>query len=109
MIASAPRRSLSPCQISSASPTLPAASSASRSSHEPGNWRTPNFTGRSTAAVEELHLVVLDERVRQELPAHRLELRRGLDVELHEAPDVHVGSAGQARGGKRALERHALR
>src|SRR5437763_9846837 len=43
-MASAPRRSRSPCQISSASPTLRAASSASTSSQEPGNLSTPNFT-----------------------------------------------------------------
>src|SRR4051794_39321232 len=42
--ASTPLRSGSACHRSSASPTRAAADRASRSSHDPGNWTTPNFT-----------------------------------------------------------------
>src|SRR6476646_8284795 len=108
MIASAPRRSRSPCQMSSASATLRAASTASKSSHEPGNWRTPNFTSCSGAA-QQLDLVVLDEGVREQLLAHRLELRGVLDVELDESPDVDVGGAVEAEGRQRPLDGDALR
>ena len=100
MIASAPRRSASACQSSSASPTRRAAASASRSSHEPGNWTTPNFT---------LDLVVLDQRVRQQPLAHLADPRGVFDVELHQPPDVHVAHALEAQRGQGALDGLALR
>src|SRR3954447_8497940 len=102
MIASAPCRSRSRCQISSASPTIRAASSASTSSQEPGNCSTPNL-------ADNLDLVVLDERIGQELLAQRLELPLLGDVQLDEAPDVYVLDALEAERRERPLDRDALR
>ena len=50
----------------------------------------------SAAAVEQLDLVVLDERVGEQLLAHRLELGGVLDVELDQPADVHVGDAARS-------------
>ena len=80
-----------------------AAFSASTSSQEPGNWMTPNFT----SGAEDL--VVLDERVRQQLLAHRRQLRGVLHVELDQPADVHVAHALEAERRQRALDGLALR
>ena len=57
----------------------------------PGNCRTPNLHQRSgEGTVEELDLVVLDERVGEQALAHRVQLRRVLHVELDQPPDVDV-------------------
>ena len=66
---------------------------------------TPNFT-RVSARDD---LVVLDERVGQQPPAHVVELRGVLDVELDQPPDVDVGHAREAERRQRALDRDALR
>src|SRR5918999_5369627 len=99
MTASDPRRSGSACHSSSAPPTRRAAASASRSSHEPGNWTIPNFTSglppqgvrpcvlRRLIGVRPLYFEVLDERVGQQPLAHLGDPRRVLDVELDQPPD----------------------
>src|SRR6266545_1119630 len=123
--ASTPLRARSACHRISASPTRSQASSASRSSHEPGKRTTPNFTwapkrhlrGSSGPAVipngafgaADLDLVVLDQRVRQQPLAHLAEPRRVLDVELDEPADVHVGDALEAERRQRALDGLTLR
>ena len=71
---------------------------------EPGNWRTPNFICASAARRRGADLVVLDERVGEQLLAHRLELGRVLDVELDQPPDVHVRHAREAERRQRALD-----
>ena len=63
----------------------------------------------AAVAVEQLDLIVLDERVGEQLLAHGLELRGVLDIELHEASDVDVAHAGEAECRQRALDGHALR
>ena len=64
---------------------------------------TPNFT-----SVPD-DLVVLDQRVRQQLLAHRRQLPGILDVELDEPPDVHVAHAVEPERRQRPLDRLALR
>src|SRR3954471_17913410 len=102
---SAPCRSRSWCQSSSASPKRRHASRASTSSQLPGKRRTPNFTSRRR---EQLDLVVLDERIGEQLVAHPLELRGILDVELDDPADVNVARAAEAERRQRALDRLAL-
>ena len=110
MTASAPCRSRSACHTSSASPTRPAACAASRSSQEPGNWMTANFTScASGGRVQQLDLVVLDQRVGEELLAHRAELLGVGHVELDQAPDVDVGGAGEPERRQGALDGRTLR
>src|SRR3954453_15567334 len=127
MTASAPRRSRSAYHRISASPTRWAASSASTSSHEPGKRTTPNLKGLPPQGIQpcvligttgirpvetgllQLDLVVLDQRVRQQLLAHLVELGYVLHVQLHEAPDVDMTHALEAQGGKRPLDGLALR
>src|SRR5260370_32219625 len=95
MIASAPWRSRSRCQISSASPTRRAASSASTSSQEPGNCRTAKRirdTRTRRGSTQHLDLVVLHEGIRPELLAEGLELGLLGDVELDET--AHMGLLG---------------
>ena len=54
-------------------------------------------------------LVVLDERVGEQLLAHRRELRRVLDVELDQPPDVDVADAAEPERRQRPLDGLALR
>src|SRR4051794_3077638 len=115
---SAPCRSRSWCQRSSASPKRLHASSASTSSQLPGKRRTPNFIRRvppstaggakteqpkdaspkacasksraedagmrrfaaSSGVLEQLHFVVLDQRIGEQLLAQAVELRGVLHV-----------------------------
>src|SRR3954462_13134051 len=65
---------------------------------------------RTTFGLRPLEdLVVLDQRVGQQLLAHRVELRLVLDVELHQPPDVDVLHTAEPERGQRALDRDALR
>src|SRR4051812_14586729 len=109
MTASTPCRSGSACHRSTASPTRDAASWASTSSHDPGKRTTPAFIGplRPSTGPPVQDLVVLDERIRQQTPAHRVQGRRVVDVELDQTPDVHVGDAAESEGGQGALDRDA--
>src|SRR3954447_25806345 len=84
-------RSVSSCQTSRASPTRWQADSASRSSQEPGNWRTP-ITGASACApvrgrvLAGDDLEVLDQRVGQQLLAQVGERVQVVGLKLDEAP-----------------------
>ncbi len=111
-----PCRSRSPCHSSSASPTRRAACSASTSSQRAGELKDAELHRAVgsvrrliVSAVEQLDLVVLDQRVREQLLAHRLQLRRVLHVELDQAADVHVRHAREAERRQRALDGLALR
>ncbi len=59
--------------------------------------------------IDELDLIVLDQRVREQLLAHRLELGGILHVQLHEPADVDVLDAAETERGERALHGDALR
>src|SRR5215210_6502502 len=126
--ASTPRRSASRCHSTTASPTRPAACSASTSSQLPGKRTTPSFTAGGPPPTRspprgiqprvlmesiglrplDIDLVVLDQRVREQHAAHRVELAGVLDVELDEPPDVHVAHAAEAERGQRPLDRDPL-
>jgi hypothetical protein len=54
--------------------------------------------------VENLHLVVLDQRVGQQALAHLRHLRGILHVELDQPADVDVRDAVEAERGERALD-----
>src|ERR1700712_2373191 len=107
MTASTPWRPASPCHSSCADALgmRSQARTASTSSHEPGKRMTPKRT--SGGGFEDL--VILDQRVREQLLAHRRELAGVLDVELDEAADVDVGDALEAQRRQRPLDGHALR
>src|SRR5437763_4378833 len=121
-----------------ASPTRSQASCASTSSQVPGKRRTPNFIwtadNRRSSASSGLalapprlrpcfldllgsrpsrsrgqDLVVLDQRVREQLLAHLRQPSRVVDVELDQAPDVHVRHALEAQRRQRPLDRLTLR
>src|SRR6185312_2266877 len=103
-IASTPCRSRSPCHRITASPTRSHASCASTSSHVPGKRRTPN---RTASGLDDL--VILDQRVREQLLAHRRKLREVGDVQLDQPPDVDVPHALEAERRQRPLDRLSLR
>src|SRR5258708_26641647 len=112
MIASGPWRSRSRCQISSASPTRRAASSASTSSQEPGNCRTAKRIRNARTrrgSTEHLDLVVLHQGIREQLLAEGLELGLLGDVELDETANMDVLDALEAECRQRSLDGHALR
>src|SRR6185437_8890167 len=69
----------------------------------------PDADRTTKLLADNLDLVVLDQGIRQELLAQRLELALLRHVELHEAPDVDVLHACEAEGGERPLDRHPLR
>ena len=69
----------------------------------------PDPRSELVIGIRPLYLVVLDQRVREQLLAHRRQLRRILHVELDEPPDVDVAHAVEAERGQRALDRLALR
>ena len=99
--ASTPRRSASPCQSSSA------VADATRRQQ-----RVDLVAGARKPDDAELHaldLVVLDQRIGEQLLAHRRDLGRVLDVELDQPPDVDVRDALEAQRGQRALDGLALR
>src|SRR4051812_43696483 len=103
-IASRSPSSRSSCQTRRASPASEQAPSASRSSHEPGNWMTP----QRVTSVDFLDLVVLDKRVRKQLLA---ELGQPLGVaclELDHAADPYVLDAFETERGQRPLDGLAL-
>src|SRR4051794_24651383 len=106
MTASTPRRSGSACQSSSASPTRAAASTASRSSHEPGKRTTPNRMPPTIAVLPDL--VVLDQRVGEQRLAHLGQAVGVVHLELDQPPDPHVADALEPQGGQGALHRLAL-
>ena len=95
MTASAPRRSWSACQSSSASPTRSGGLQRVHLVARAGEADDAELHSPSTAPA--LDLVVLDQRVGQQLLAHRVQLRRVLDVELHQPADVDVGSRPRSR------------
>src|ERR687897_2428361 len=119
--ASTPFRSASACHSSSASPIRRAASSASRSSHDPGNWTTPNLTERlppqgvrpcvlrRMIAFLALNLELLDQGIGEQPLAHLADPRGIVDVELDQPADVHVAHALEAERRQRALDGLALR
>ena len=55
--------------------------------------------------VEELHLVVLDQRVGEQPVAHLVELRRVLHVELDHPAHMDVRHAGEPEPRERVLDR----
>ena len=74
--------------------------------------RVDVVAGAGEADDAELHcldLVVLDQRVGQQLLAHLRQARRVLHVELHQPPDVDVAHALEAERRQRPLDGLALR
>ncbi len=74
-----------------------------------GEQRVDLVTRAREADDPELHdwlfyLVVLDQGVGEQPLAHLGQLRRVLDVELHEPPDVHVADPAEAERRQRALD-----
>ena len=55
------------------------------------------------------HLVVLDQRVRQEALAHLRHLARVVDIQLDQPPDVHVLNAVEPERRQRPLDGLSLR
>src|SRR5690606_24080448 len=102
-------RSRSSCHTSRASPARSQAASASRSSQEPGNWITPKRAATSLGLLELDDLVVLDERIGEQLLAELVEPRRILGLELHQAPHPHVAHPAEPKRRERPFDRLALR
>ena len=63
----------------------------------------------SRLPVEQLDLVVLDERVGEQALAHRSSWRGVLDVELDQPADVDVRDLGEPERGQRPLDGRSLR
>src|SRR4029079_11872535 len=104
--------SLSSCQTETASASSAAsAHSASRSSCEPGYVTTPI---RGWGLANDLALVALDQRVREQPLAHLLDLRPGrrlvggLDLEFDHLADARVLHL-EAEVAERRADRFALR
>src|SRR4051794_10979920 len=79
-------------------PTRAATSTAGRS--------TCTWGGPGARPLEDL--VVLDQRIGQQRPAHLVQTRGILDLQLDQPADAHVVHALKAEGGQCALDRLAL-